>query len=480
MTTPFSYKSIFKKIISIICFVTAFLFFNSNYNAQSWSLADTTELKRHSSGSVLLQDGRVLKTGGHMIAGLCYGATIECETFDPLLNSWSFVSSMNAPRNQHTATLLNSGEVLVVGGFCGGATAEKYNPVSDTWTSIPNMNHSRYLHTATLLKDGRVLVIGGKNANQPLVECEIYDPFSNTWSIASSMSLGRYWHTATLLPNNKIMVTGGMHLIGGMPRTEVFDPSTNSWATVQQDPAERVAHCATLLDNGNVLVVGGAIPNTGININTCSLFDYSTQTWLPTGSLNIPRDQSSQVLLPNGKVMSMGGDQGFLIPGGLNSCEIYDPAIGTWSLAPSLSTSGNQRTTVLLADGRVLDAVGYTSPITEIFDYKTGTWSPAPALPIAKTEYSLTMLPTGDVLLAGGATTIPIAGTPTSECKLYNSTTGWVTTGSMLFMHQFYFQVEKYWLLVVQIQTFLKLEVLQLIPANYTILPLVFGLQQET
>lgn len=52
------------------------------------------------------------------------------EIFDPTTGSWTPAGSLAEPRHGHTATLLPSGQVLIVGGFGGGtlATAELYTP----------------------------------------------------------------------------------------------------------------------------------------------------------------------------------------------------------------------------------------------------------------------------------------------------------------------------------------------------------------
>src|SRR5258705_3647625 len=54
--------------------------------------------------------------------------------------------SLNTARDNHTATLLPNGKVLVAGGFNSGGTltsAELYDPASGSWTATGSLNTAR-------------------------------------------------------------------------------------------------------------------------------------------------------------------------------------------------------------------------------------------------------------------------------------------------------------------------------------------------
>ena len=141
---------------------------------------------------------------------------------------WVNATAMHYARGKHTATLLNSGKVLVFGGYPGDYTGlidpELYDPATDSWSFASAKSGGGavltnfYHHTATLLKTGQVLMVGGETyatanavdaVQSYLKGVELYDPISNTWTIQNHTIDFRVNHTATLLPSGKVLVAGG-------------------------------------------------------------------------------------------------------------------------------------------------------------------------------------------------------------------------------------------------------------------------------
>src|SRR5438093_8655597 len=136
----------------------------------------------------------------------------------------------------------------------------------------------------------------------------------------------------------------------GLSYPVLIDPS---WVPTGNLVTARTRHTATLLPNGKVLVAGG---NNGPALSSAELYDPASGTWTATGSLGTARERPTATLLPNGKVLVAGraADD----TNDFKSAELYDPATGTWTATGSMATGRAYHTATLLANGKVLVAGG--------------------------------------------------------------------------------------------------------------------------
>jgi len=184
-------------------------------------------------------------------------------------------------RGSHTATLLPSGQVLVVGGDpcadgCRLASAELFDPATNQWSPRASLTDARESHTATLLPSGQILVVGGMNATgAPLASAELFDPATNQWTSRASLTDARGFHTATRLLSGQVLVVGGgERFTGTLASAELFEPAANKWTKLATGLTDaRGSHTATLLQNGQVLVVGGF--GASVVLDSAELLDLS-------------------------------------------------------------------------------------------------------------------------------------------------------------------------------------------------------------
>lgn len=288
-----------------------------------------------------------------------------------------------------------------------------------------SLNNASGFSTATLLSSGKVLVAGGDGGGTAdfvggIANAELYEPSTGTFAPTGNMTLVRFAHTATRLPSGTVLVTGGLGDAGVFPAehsprpsssAELYDPATGAFAGTASMTTPRAAHTATLLPDGKVLIVGGSGDSLDSNfrdgLTTAELYDPATGAFMPTGSMVTPRYAHTATLLANGKVLVAGGygQQGTSLVVNATA-EFYDPATGSFAPAASMETTRAGHTATLLADGKVLIAGGFgngTDLLTaEIYDPKLGSFSPTANMGMVRSEHTATLLPSGKVLVAGG------------------------------------------------------------------------------
>ncbi len=230
----------------------------------TWSATGDMIEVRTSQTATLLLDGKVLVAGG-ITSGHGGNALGSAELYDPIQGIWTATRSLVTPRLLHTATLLPDGKVLVAGGSSSGtggvalASAELFDPVSASWTATESMPAVRIGHTATLLASGKVLVVGGSAGHDALTSAELYDPSIGSWTATGNMVMSRSGPTATLLRDGMVLVAGGSGGGGGaLASAELYDPASGSWTAAGNMDGGRTGHTATMLPDGKVLVAGGS------------------------------------------------------------------------------------------------------------------------------------------------------------------------------------------------------------------------------
>ena len=172
--------------------------------------------------------------------------------------------------------------------------AERETPATGTFSPAGSLAEARGAHTATLLPDGRVLVVGGVGGDYAqLASAEVWGPATGAFSPAASLAEARHYHTATLLPDGRVLVVGGFgEEADPLASVEVWDPTTGVLSPTGSPAEGRSEHT----------VAPTATP-------VAEAESPSAVAFSPAGSLAEARSWHTATLLPNGRVLVVGGDR---------------------------------------------------------------------------------------------------------------------------------------------------------------------------
>ena len=352
----------------------------------------------------------------------------------PVQSTWQASRTMSTSRAAHTATLLDDGRVLVVGGWSMGAplaTAELWDPSTRSFSPTGSMHVPRVGQAATLLSDGRVLVVGGDGPNDlaAAASAEVWDPASGSFSpVIPTPDHRGSGLTATTLRDGRVLIVGGVKCVlrpENPPRCRVtddlvtflWDPTTNAFAPGPRIHYSRDWGTATLLADGRVLLIGG----TGLAVDTpesAEIWDPSQDAFEVVGEpLQYRSSGLSATALPDGRVLVVGGDTGDLKRndawyGPLGTAELWDPASGLFQAAGAMQTVRSGHQAARLGDGTVMviggsavrtkDFVDVGLRTTEIWDPASGSFHEGPSMSEGRRAFTLTELPDGSALVVGG------------------------------------------------------------------------------
>jgi Kelch motif len=295
------------------------------------------------------------------------------------------------------------------------ATASAVNPVSFSY--VGNLTAPREYPGAARLNDGRVLVVGGYAGGIGLDSAEIFDPTTNSFTaVGATMSTGRYAPAVATLPDGRVLVAGGWknNTVRDQTSAEVFNPSTGTFSPVGSLGVAREEAATAPLPDGRILVAGGYSSTTDETLTSSEIFDPSTNTFSPGPTLPFETYGPATAVLSGHRILIAGGYTS-TTSDYLSSATVFDPSAGSFSPVASLPVRNWSPAGASLPQGRGLITGGYDDNVGDvtasalIFDPATNSFSSAGigTLNHAREEAAAVELADGRVLVAGGWDTGP-------------------------------------------------------------------------
>ena len=279
-----------------------------------------------------------------------------------------------------------AGTILVHGGFYNNPASPNespdterraflFNPGTNTWSVAANLHVGRFYPTTITLADGRALTLFGEdhahNAGTGVQSFEIFTlgGGGGSWSAPKTLPFNYFYYPWTfLLPG------GDLFIAGPQKPARRFNPNAAVIVAKQYnqlEPQQRGVNMdgtAVLLPlrpphyEPRVLVAGGT--TRGANWSASEMGALQSAEWIDLSvtapvwqalpNLNVPRDKINSVLLPDGRVLILGG---YETPPDGGPIEIFDPGdpMSGFQLGPRMKyPRGYHSAAILLADGSVI------------------------------------------------------------------------------------------------------------------------------
>jgi PKD repeat protein len=301
---------------------------------------------RSGFASAALQDGSILIMGGFNNTGYVVRDVWRSTTNGA---TWALINSSPgwAARGSFEAVVLQNGTVVIMGG--SGNSGE----LNDVWAS-PNNGYTwnrvtasaewpaKYNFRSVILSDNSIVIAGGQNDTLPYPDMMLNDVWRSTnagrnWTCLNT-SAGwdpRIGHGLVRLPNNDIILTGGVNFIISYPYfSDVWKSSDfgTTWALINSSPGweGRDLHNSIAMPDGSIILTAG---NARRGLYSYAMFNDTWRstnggvTWSQINSSAqwLPRAGAGAVLIPNGSVILMGGND-FITGLYFNDTWLFSPA----------------------------------------------------------------------------------------------------------------------------------------------------------
>jgi hypothetical protein len=284
----------------------------------------------------------------------------QARVWDIETNSFTTITNSNTNVFCSGHSFLPDGRLLVAGGHhLESAKGEPHTNIFDfrtnTWSRGPNMNAGRWYPSTCTLANGDVLVVSGTDENFQFNNLpQVWE--GNGWrSLTGAVRWLPFYPWMALAPDGRVFCAGPDQTTGFL--------DTNGTGEWTQGPESSYGYrdfgSFVMYDVGKILIVGGGTPTNAAEVID---LNQSSPSWRRVSSMYYARRQLNTVVLPDGKVLAIGGTSG----GGFNSftgtersAEMWDPSKDVWTMMASQQVERLYHSTaLLLPDGRVLVAGG--------------------------------------------------------------------------------------------------------------------------
>jgi N-acetylneuraminic acid mutarotase len=276
---------------------------SENLDSRAWQSIASKPSNQLPSNSNATSPGATFWTGTHIISwgDIVSGVTTNTgEIFDPGSNSWSSISTVNAPEPRTLFASAFSGTKLIV---WGGTEEETdfiynnggiYNIATNTWSAMSQVNAPTARFNALSVWTGsKLIVFGGQQDYTSTTNNDggVYDLATDTWTDMSTVNAPTTRRYASAVwTGDEMIVWGGAEFPQcsscnyptALNTGARYNPTTNTWTPISTNgaPSGRAGHVA-VWTGSRMIIWGGGDFWLSIYQNDGALYDPQTDTWTP-------------------------------------------------------------------------------------------------------------------------------------------------------------------------------------------------------
>jgi hypothetical protein len=250
------------------------------------------------------------------------------------------------------------------------SSVEKYDPVADTWTFVSPMNEPRRCMGFCTDDHGRVYAIAGGSTPADLQSVERYDPATDAWECLAPLPIV-VGAPAAFMFDGEIYSVGGW-MPGYTNRCFIYTPETDTW---REGPSvyETFGHAGPVVSlSGIPYLIGGHLdtPSWSIRSAVSKLVrEGADLVWEPSTPLQRRRTGMGVTLGLDGLIYAIGGDQ---MPGSsghvpTETVERFSEATNAWEYVQPMPAVRAFAGAVTDSSGRIW-VVGGTNWSSPFFD----------------------------------------------------------------------------------------------------------------
>lgn len=144
----------------VFVFFIVLVFFSVFFTIES--LKPKLVVPRYNHSAVVLQDGRILITGGETIIKGKSVPLNTAEIYDPKTKKCTLIENkMNYARSNHTSILLPNGNVFIIGG--GSQIPEIFNIETKTFYKLPVSSNIKDIAIAEKINNQKIIIVSPNN-----------------------------------------------------------------------------------------------------------------------------------------------------------------------------------------------------------------------------------------------------------------------------------------------------------------------------